>query len=72
MEYASPALPEVIQRLEDRIEASGLSIAEVCRRARVSQSTVYRWRHKHQFPTYRILAKFDEVLPPEPARKRAA
>lgn len=33
-----------IKRLDDRIERSGFSIAQVCRRADIQQSSYTRWR----------------------------
>lgn len=34
-----------IQKLSDKIERSGFSIAQVCRRANIQQSSFTRWRH---------------------------
>lgn len=53
---------KVLADLENRIGAAGFSMAQVCRRAKVSQAQVSRWRAKTYEPRLSNLQKLDDVL----------
>jgi transcriptional regulator with XRE-family HTH domain len=50
--------------IEAKAKAAGLSIAEVCRRARVAQSTFTRWKAGETSPTLRVYERLCEAVEP--------
>jgi predicted transcriptional regulator len=55
--------------IEAKAKAAGLSIAEVCRRARVAQSTFSRWKVGKTKPTLGVYQRLCEAV--EPASEAA-
>ena len=55
----------VVEELEARAKAVGLSLNEVCRQAGVARSTFTRWKSGDHTPTIRVLQKMDEVVSDE-------
>lgn len=53
---------KIVGALEKRAKAVGLSMAAVCRRANVAQSTVTRWKQGTFDPRVKILARIEAVL----------
>lgn len=56
---------DLVARLEARARAVNLSMAAVCSRAKVAQSTITRWKSGQFEPRLRVLAKLDRVLSDE-------
>jgi predicted transcriptional regulator len=54
--------PNLILVTEDRARAAGLSIAEVCRRAGVYQSTWTRWKRGSNAPNFGTWNKVLRVI----------
>ena len=63
METMTPS--DLVARLEARARAVNLSMAAVCSRAKVAQSTITRWKAGKFEPRLRVLAKLDRVLSDE-------
>ena len=51
--------PEAIER---QAAEAGLTLKELCARARIAQSTFYRWRSGDTEPQVRIYRRIKEVL----------
>ena len=51
-----------LDSLDSRAKAAGLSMAEICRRAGIAQSTPARWRNGTFLPTIRTITKIDGIL----------
>ncbi len=52
----------IVGALEQRAKLVGLSMATVCRRAKVAQSTVSRWKAGDFEPRLKVLGRIDAVL----------
>ena len=52
----------LVEKLEARAKAVGLSLNEVCRQAGVARSTFTRWKSGDHTPTIRVLQKMDAVV----------
>lgn len=55
-------IDEILDGMERRAEALGLSMCEVCRRSGVAHTTYYRWRLGQTLPSMRILQRLDSGL----------
>jgi len=53
---------KVLADLENRIGASGFSMAQVCKQAKVSQAQVSRWRSQTYEPRLSGLKKLEDAL----------
>jgi len=49
------------EEIADRAAAIGLSLAQLCREAEVSESTIQRWRRGDTDP-FRTVRRIDDVL----------
>jgi len=53
---------QVLADLENRAAAQGFSMAQVCRRAKVHQAQVSRWKSKDYEPRLSSINKLDVAL----------
>lgn len=65
-------MPDLLtpELLEDRARTAGLSMAEVCRRAGIAQSTFSRWKSGTTEPTLDVYRRLCEAV--EAPRSRSA
>lgn len=54
--------PQNIADTEARLEAAGVTVADLCRAARIAQTTWGRWKRGDYFPSYRKAREVDEAL----------
>ena len=52
----------IVENLKDRAQRAGVSMATVCKRAGVAQSTFTRWKAGTYEPTMRKLRRMQDVL----------
>ena len=53
---------EVVADLEQRAQSAGLTVGELCRRAKIAPITFRRWRNKEASPNLSTLDKLQAVL----------
>lgn len=56
---------QIVNALVTRAKRVGLSMATVCSRAEVAESTVSRWKKGDFEPRLKVLAKLDKVISEE-------
>lgn len=54
--------PQDIITLENRLRESGFSVASVCRRADMAESTWWRWKHGRSAPTPRMWGRVEAAI----------
>lgn len=59
----------IVEQIEKRAKEAGLSIAEVCRKASVANSTFTRWKSGDTNPNYAKLVAIQGVLEQAEARQ---
>lgn len=52
---------DIFETVKDMARKSGISIAELCRRAGVSRGTLTRWEKGETTPTFRVWDKLENA-----------
>lgn len=54
--------PNQIPETEKVLASKGVSVAELCRRAEISESTWGRWKNNTFMPSYRVAKRVDQAI----------